>query len=153
MPWLFWAVCLASLLCHCLLAVICELSANAHRPFALHCSELCSPRSLSPRAWFVLSVQHQGLTEQWGEMWKGSDSGSCFNGQLESLSLPAGAGLAPFGLKCERFITTPLCQLAAGRNFLCKFLHFYPLQDGEDFFLVLDSAGWCVQLLWPWCVW
>lgn len=107
MHWLFGAVWLASLVCHCLLAVTCELSVNAHRPFVLHCSEHCSPLSLSPRAGFVSSVQHQGLTEQWGEMWKGSDSGSCLNGRLESFSWPAGAGFAPFGLKCEHFITAP----------------------------------------------
>lgn len=111
MHWLFGAVWLASLVCHCLFDVTCELSANAHRPFVLHCSELCSPMGWSPWAGFVSSVQHQGLTEQWREMREGSDLGSCLNGRLESLSWPAGAGFAPLGLKCEHFITTPFVSV------------------------------------------
>lgn len=64
-----------------LFSVSFELSAAAHGPFAVHCSEL------EPRAGLVASVQHQGLTEQWAVMGRGSDSGSCWEDQLESLGL------------------------------------------------------------------
>jgi len=138
--WSFRAVWLARLLCHCLSAVICELSVNIHRPFILHCSELCSPMSLSPALGLVLSVQHQGLTEQWEEMWRGSDSGSCWNCQVEPLPLPAGAGFAPFGLRCQHFITTPLWQFGTGKVFPREFPWVYHLRDGEDFY---PSMGRC----------
>lgn len=54
-------------MCHGFFSVSFELSAGAHRPVVLHCSEL------EPRVGLVSSVQHQGLTEQWGEMGRGSD--------------------------------------------------------------------------------
>lgn len=81
MSWLVWAVWLARLLCHCFFSVSLELSAGAHWPFSVHCSEL------EPRAGLVSSVQCQGLTEQWGEMGRGSGSGLCWKDQLESLGL------------------------------------------------------------------
>lgn len=140
MSWSFWAVWLASLLCHCSLAVACELSVNAHRPFVLHCLELCSPMSLSPGVGLVSSVQHQGLTEQWGEMWRGSDSGWCWNCQLEPLTLPAVAVFAPFRLKCEHFITAPSRQFGTAKDFLCKFPWFYHLHGGEGF---SPRVRWC----------
>lgn len=67
--------------CATAFSVSFELSAGAHGPFAVHCSEP------EPRVGAVSSVQHQGLTEQWGEMGRGCDSGWCWNGQLESLGL------------------------------------------------------------------
>lgn len=119
----------------------CELSVNAHRPFVPHCSELCSPMSSRPGPGLVSSVQHQGLTEQWGEMWRGSDAGSCWSCPLEPLTLPAGAGFAPFRLKCERFITAPLWQFGTGKDFLCKLPWFYAVRILPP---ELDRAGWCV---------
>lgn len=106
----------------------------------LHCSELRSPTSLSPGVGLVLSVQHQGLTEQWRGTQRGSDSGSCWNCQLEPLTLPAGAGCAPFRSKCEHFITTALWQFGTGKDFLCKFPWSHRRHDGEDF---VPRVGWC----------
>lgn len=119
----------------------CELSVNAHGPFAPHCSELCSPTSSRPAPGLVSSVQHQGLTEQWGEMWRGSDSGSCWSCPLEPLTPPAGAGFAPFRLKCERFITAPLWQFGTGKDFLCKLPWFYTVRILPP---ELDRADCCV---------